>query len=207
MGSRNRRRRKDANPKIISAVILAAGVSKRLGMSKQMLVFRGEPLVRRAASAASQAGCSPVVVVTGATAEATRHALRKLNVREVENQQWQSGLSSSIRAGVAAVIEANERTDAIVLMLCDQPFVTWEVIGKLINAHRETGHSIVASSYGDSFGVPALFEKSHYRELMALEGAVGAKQIIQKHLARAKLVNFPEGAIDIDTPDDLARLD
>jgi molybdenum cofactor cytidylyltransferase len=199
--------RRAGDKKTIGAVVLAAGVSKRLGMSKQMLEFRGEPLVRRAASAASQAGCSPIVVVTGAKAEATRHALHKLNVREVENQQWQSGLSSSIRAGVAAVIEASERTDAVVLMLCDQPFVTREVVRKLINAYRETGCSIVASSYGETFGVPALFEKSHYRELMALEGAVGAKQVIQKHLARAQLVNFPEGAIDIDTPDDLTRLD
>lgn len=178
-----------------------------MGTSKQLLEFRGEPLVKRAASVALESGCSPVFVVTGAKAEGTRQALRGLKVREVENRTWESGLSSSIRAGVAAVIEANATANAVVLMLSDQPFVTPEVIRKLINAHRETGCSIVASSYGDTFGVPALFEKSHYGELMALEGAAGAKQIIQRHLARAQLVDFSEGAVDIDTPEDLARLD
>jgi molybdenum cofactor cytidylyltransferase len=199
--------RRGGDKKTIGAVILAAGVSKRLGTSKQVLDFRGEPLVKRAVSAASQAGCSPVVVVIGANPEATRQALRELNVREVENRQWESGLSSSIRTGVAAIIETNPKANAVVLMLCDQPFVTPEVIGKLMNVHRETGRSIIASGYGNTFGVPALFDESHYGELMALEGGAGAKQIIQKHLVDAHLVNFPEGAIDVDTPEDLERLD
>ena len=193
--------------KTIGAVILAAGASKRMGTSKQLVELRGEPLVRRAASAALKSGCSPVVVVIGANAEGTRQALRGINVREVENSQWKSGLSSSIRAGLAALLETNPITEAVVLMLCDQPFLTSDVIGKLINIYRETGCSIVASSYGDTFGVPALFEKGHYGELLALKGAAGAKQIIGKHLADVQLVDFPEGTVDIDTPDDLAPLD
>ena len=191
----------------VGAIVLAAGISQRMGLPKQLLDFRGEPLVRRATAAALDAGCSPVVVVTGANAKATRQLLRGLKVREVENEQWQSGLSSSIRAGVAAVIETNSQTDAIVVLLCDQPFVTGEVTAKLIAAYREKRGSIVASSYGDTFGVPALFGKAHYTELMALEGMAGAKQLIQKHFAEVHLVNFPEGAIDIDTPEDLARFD
>ena len=115
-------------------------------------------------------------------------------------------MSSSIRAGIEAIDKLDFKTGAIVLILCDQPFVTVEIIGKLINAHRKTGCSIVASSYGDTFGVPALFKKSHFGELMALEGAAGAKQIIQKHLASTQFVDFPEGVIDIDTPEDFARL-
>ena len=191
----------------IGAIILAAGPSMRMGTPKQLLEFRGQKLLTRAASAALEAGCSPAIVVTGANANETRQALRGLNVREVENPQWEFGLSSSIRAGVTAIIQTSPKTDAVVLMLCDQPFVTPDVIAKLINARRETGCSIVASSYGDTFGVPALFEKAHYDELMALEGEAGAKQIIQKNLATTQLVNFPKGTVDIDTPDDLSRLD
>jgi len=190
----------------VGAVILAAGASTRMGMPKQLLQFGGQPLLRRAASAALEAGCRPVVVVTGAHAAASRESLRGIDVREAENQQWESGLSSSVRVGIEAVVTANPQTAAIVLMLCDQPFVSREVIAGLVAAHRETGRSIVASRYGGSYGVPALFDKIHFAELTTLEGHAGAKQVIQKHLPKVHLLPFPEGEIDIDTPDDLARL-
>jgi molybdenum cofactor cytidylyltransferase len=194
------------DPSGIAAVILAAGASTRMGRPKQLLQFGGETMLRRAASVALKAGCRPVVVVTGADAAASRKALRGLDVREAENQQWESGISSSVRVGIEAVVTANPRTAAVVLMLCDQPFITREIIAQLVAAHRETGRSIVASRYGGSYGVPALFDKIHFAELTTLEGDAGAKQIIRKHLPKVHLLPFPEGEIDIDTPDDLARL-
>jgi molybdenum cofactor cytidylyltransferase len=190
----------------VGAVILAAGASTRMGGPKQLLEFGGETMLRRAASVALKAGCRPVVVVTGANAAPSREALRGLDVREAENQQWESGISSSVRVGIHALVTANPRTAAVVLMLCDQPFVTRESIAQLVAAHLETGRSIVASGYGGSYGVPALFGKVHFAELATLEGAAGAKQVIQKHLPKVHLLPFPEGEIDIDTPDDLARL-
>ena len=190
----------------VGAVILAAGASTRMGRPKQLLQFGGETMLRRAASVALEAGCRPVVVVTGAHATASRKALRGLDVREAENQQWESGISSSVRVGIEALVTANPQSAAVVLMLCDQPFVTREIIAQLVAAHLETGRSIVASRYGGSYGVPALFGKVHFAELTTLEGAAGAKQVIQKHLAKVHLLPFPEGEIDIDTPDDLARL-
>ena len=190
----------------IGAVILAAGASTRMGVPKQLLEFGGETMLRRAASVALKAGCRPVVVVTGADAAASRKALRGLDVREAENQQWESGISSSVRVGIEALVTANPQIAAVVLMLCDQPFVTREIITRLVAAHRETGRSIVASRYGGSYGVPALFDKIHFAELTTLKGDVGAKRVIQTHLPTVHLVPFPEGEIDIDTPDDLARL-
>ena len=190
----------------VGAVILAAGASTRMGMPKQLLQFGGQPLLRRAASAALGAGCRPVVVVTGAHAAASRESLRGLDVREAENQHWESGLSSSVRVGIEAVVTANPENAAIVLMLCDQPFVSREVIAGLIAAYRETGRSIIASRYGGSYGVPALFGSAHFAELAALEGTAGAKQVIQKHLPKVHLLPFPRGEIDVDTPDDFARL-
>lgn len=163
-------------------------------------------MLRRAASVAIEAGCRPVVVVTGADAAAAREALRGVDVQEAKNQQWESGISSSVRVGIEAVVTASPQTAAVVLMLCDQPFVTQEIIAELVAAHRETGRSIVASRYGGSYGVPALFDKIHFAELTTLKGAAGAKQVIQKHLPKVHLLPFPEGEIDIDTPDDLARL-
>jgi molybdenum cofactor cytidylyltransferase len=190
----------------IGAVILAAGASTRMAVPKQLLQFGGEAMLRRAASVALKAGCWPVVVVTGANATPSRKALRGLDVREAENPEWESGISSSVRVGIEALVTANPRTAAVVLMLCDQPFVTREIIDRLVATHLETGRSIVASRYGGSYGVPALFGKGHFAELTALEGAAGAKQVIQKHLTEVHLLPFAEGEIDIDTPDDLARL-
>lgn len=190
----------------IGAVILAAGASSRMGTSKQLLEYGGQTLVRRAALAAQEAGCNPVVVVTGAHAEELEKELRGLNLQEANNPEWESGMGSSIRAGIQAVVMANDKVTALVLMLCDQPFVTADVLSGLITAHRETGREIVASSYGLTIGVPALFGKAFFMELVRLESGAGAKQVIQRHLAQAHLLPFPQGEIDIDTPADFVRL-
>ena len=190
----------------IGAVILAAGASTRMSIPKQLLQFRGQAFLRRAASVALEAGCRPVVVVTGANAAVCRESLRELDVLEAKNQQWEFGISSSVRVGIEALVTPNPRIAAVVLMLCDQPFVTRDVIVGLVKAHYETGCSIVASQYGGSYGVPALFGKAHFAELATLKGAAGAKQVIQKHLQKVQLLPFPEGEIDVDTPDDFARL-
>jgi molybdenum cofactor cytidylyltransferase len=199
-------RNRISNASEIGAIILAAGASTRMGVPKQLLQFRGETMLRRAARIALEAGCQPVVVVTGADAAAAREAVRGLEVCEVENQQWESGMSSSVRLGVEALVTANPDLAAVVLMVCDQPFVATEIIARLVRAHRKTNCSIVASRYGRSYGVPALFSRVHFPELLKLKGAGGAKKIIQKHLRKVQLLPFPKGKIDIDTRDDLARL-
>jgi molybdenum cofactor cytidylyltransferase len=188
------------------AVILAAGPSTRMGSPKQLLEFRGQTLLRRAASAALEAGCRPVIVVTGANAAASRKALRGLDMREAENEQWDSGISSSVRVGIEAMVTAEPRVNAVVLMVCDQPFVTREIVAGLVATHRETARAIIASSYGGTYGVPALFSREYFAELTALKGAAGAKQVIQEHLPKVHLLPFPKGEIDVDTPDDFARL-
>jgi molybdenum cofactor cytidylyltransferase len=173
---------------------------------KQLLQFGGETLLRRAARVAIEAGCHPIVVVTGADAARSREALRGLDVQEAKNQQWESGMGSSVRVGIEAVVKANPHIVAVVLMVCDQPFVTPDIIGGLVRVHRETNCSIVASRYGRSYGVPALFSRTHFAELMKLKGAGGAKQIIQRHIRKVHLLPFPKGKIDIDTREDFARL-
>lgn len=177
-----------------------------MGRPKQLLEFRGEILLKRAVLSALEAGCRPVVVVTGAYAAASRRALGGLDVIEAKNEQWELGISSSVHVGVEAVIAAAPGVDGIVLMLCDQPFVTREIIAGLINARRKTSRAIIASSYAESYGVPALFSREHFVELIALRGDVGAKPLIHENLEQVHLVPFPEGKIDIDTPEDFARL-
>ena len=190
----------------VGAVILAAGSSSRMGRPKQTLQFQGESLIRRAALAALGAGCHPVVVVTGANAELMKRELNGLNVCEVLNTLWETGMASSIRVGVNALVGADAEANAAVVMLCDQPHVTTDVISDIIAAHRTTGKAIVASTYGGSFGVPALFSREFFAELERLEGAAGAKQVIHRHASLAHFLSFPRGEVDVDTPDDFSRL-
>lgn len=196
----------ESNAAGVGAVILAAGSSSRMGRPKQTLHYRGESLLRRAVLAALGAGCRPVVVVTGANAELSRRELDGLGVREVLNPHWEAGMASSISAGVEGLVGADADARAAVLMLCDQPHVTADVISRLIEAHRATGSPVVASTYGESFGAPALFVRALFAELARLEGAAGAKQIIKRHASEAHFLSFRDGEVDVDTPDDFSRL-
>lgn len=177
-----------------------------MGVPKQTLQFRGQSLLRRTALAALDAGCRPVVVVTGAHAEQSRGELRGLNVLEVLNGLWETGMASSVRTGVEGLVGAEPEVAAVVLMLCDQPYVNADVVSALIEAHRATRKPVVASEYGGSFGVPALFTRALFAELSRLEGAAGAKQVIKRHAAEAHFLPFRGGEVDVDTPDDLSRL-
>ncbi len=196
----------ESNRVDIGAVVLAAGSSSRMGSPKQTLQFRGESLLRRTVLAAIGAGCRPVVVVTGAHSELSRREFEGLDVREVLNTSWETGMASSVRAGVKGLVDEDADVSAAVLLLCDQPHVTAEIISDLIAAHRATWKAIVASVYGGSFGVPALFRKTLFTELTQLEGMSGAKEIIKRHASEAHFLPFPCGEVDVDTPDDFSRL-
>jgi molybdenum cofactor cytidylyltransferase len=177
-----------------------------MGVPKQTLQFRGQSMLRRAAIAALYAGCRPVVVVNGAHAEQSRGELRGLNVVEVVNTLWETGMASSVRAGVESLVGADPEAEAAVLLLCDQPHVNAEVINGLVTAYRITSRPIVASAYGGSFGVPALFGRALFAELARLEGAAGAKEVIKRYASEAHFLPFQGGEVDVDTPDDFSRL-
>jgi molybdenum cofactor cytidylyltransferase len=196
----------ESNSAGVGAVILAAGSSSRMGSPKQTLQYRGESLLRRAALAALGAGCRPVIVVTGAHSELSSRELDGLDVREVSNTHWETGMASSVRAGVEGLVDADPDAAAAVLLLCDQPHVTADVISGLVAAHRATGRPVVASTYGGSFGVPALFGGALFTELTRLEGRSGAKEVIKRHASEAHFLPFPCGEVDVDTPDDFSRL-
>jgi len=184
------------------AVILAAGGSSRFGQSKQLLPFRGKTLLRTIINAACEAGCSPVVVVIGSNDEKIHPELAHAKVMEVRNANWLRGIGSSIRSGVQALIDYAPDVAAILLLVCDQPAVNARVIENLIATRETTKKEIVASSYADTVGVPALFDRSLFERLLSLGDEAGAKSIILQNLDRVAQFAFPEGAIDIDTWED-----
>ncbi|HEY0729971.1 MAG TPA: nucleotidyltransferase family protein [Pyrinomonadaceae bacterium] len=192
----------------IGILILAAGSSTRLGVGatpKQLLVYKGQTLIRRAAETALGSVCRPVVVVLGANAVAVGAEL-ELPLIVTRNHEWETGMASSLRVGLEAVLAAAGDIDAVVVLLCDQPFVTTELIDTLIERRRETGRTIVASEYNDARGVPALFARELFAELRELSGHEGARQIIRKHPHDTVAVAFAGAAIDIDTRDDYLAL-
>jgi molybdenum cofactor cytidylyltransferase len=188
----------------VGAIVLAAGGSSRLGQAKQLLIYRGQTLVRRSTQAATKAGCSPVIVVLGCEQERIAVELRGLPVELVSNEQWERGLGSSLRRGVEAAADC----DALLILACDQPHVSAEILQRLIEAHAKTNCSIVASAYAETRGVPALFRRECFPALLSLGDGEGARALIAAAgEADVALIDFPEGAIDIDATEDLSRLE
>lgn len=185
----------------IGALILAAGASTRLGQPKQFLRYQGRSLVRRIAEAAIAGGCSPVFVVVGRDREAITKELQKLPIELLPNELWERGIGTSIRTGVHASTECS----AVIVLACDQPFVDVAAICRLISASAQTQKSIVASAYAGTLGVPALFERAHFNALLSLPDTEGAKAVIAARPDDVAGVEFPQGAIDVDTVDDLAK--
>src|SRR6185437_9800019 len=181
-------------------IILAAGSSSRLGKPKQNLVFKGQTLLQRAIDAALNSACRPVIVVLGSDIETIRPTIADKPVQIVYNQEWNEGMASSIRAGVMHLQKVDPNADSVILMLCDQPFVSDIVLNQLIQSKSEK--TIVACGYNETTGVPALFDKFYFDELLVLSGQEGAKKLLLKHRDAVKTVPFDLGSIDIDTAGD-----
>jgi molybdenum cofactor cytidylyltransferase len=190
----------------IGAVILAAGESSRLGQPKQLIRFRGKSLVRRMVYAARKARCSPTVVVIGDHREEVERELKAEGAIIVENENWRLGIGTSIRASVRRLIDEAPTLEAVILLVCDQPFVDRRTIARLIALRQKTKRAIVASRYANTLGVPALFDRSCFQELLALDNAIGAKTVILSNRERVAEFPFPEGKIDIDTASDYKKL-
>jgi molybdenum cofactor cytidylyltransferase len=190
----------------VAVLILAAGGSSRMGEAKQLLEIGGETLVRRAARSALASRARPVAVVLGAAAERLRRELADLPVDIVVNRAWRRGLSSSIGAGLAHLESRAEPVRAALITLCDQPLVTGALLDRLLDAYADSQAPIVASAYAGTAGVPALFDRALFEELHALRGDGGARSLVERYSERAIRVPFPDGAVDVDTPEDYAAL-
>ncbi len=187
-------------------VILAAGTSARLGSPKQLLTYKGKNLLRHSVDEALETGCQSVFVVLGANTDLMRDELKDKPVIIVENKDWQEGMASSIRCGLENISKTILRPDCVIFMVCDQPHVNSSLLLNLLEKRNETGMPIVASSYNDKTGTPALFHKNFFPALMELTGDKGARKLIADNPDKVATVPFPEGIKDIDTKEDYESL-
>jgi molybdenum cofactor cytidylyltransferase len=189
----------------VATVVLAAGGSSRMGSPKQLLRIDGITLVRRAAETALSSRCQRVYVVVGAAAEAVRRELSELSVEVIDNPDWEEGLAGSIRVGIEAAQAGRPELDAAILATVDQPRIHAALLDRLIEVFAGGEQEIVACTYAETLGAPALFARRHFADLTRLSGDRGAKSLLRAREAEVARVPFPEGGIDLDTPEDYQR--
>jgi molybdenum cofactor cytidylyltransferase len=191
----------------IAAVILAAGRSTRMGGPNKLLAeIGGRPLIRIAAEEALASRAGPVIVVTGHQREKVEAALQGLDVKRVHNPNFADGLSTSVKTGLAAVPEA---ADGAIVCLGDMPQVRAQLIDKLIGAFDpERGALVVIPTIDGKRGNPVVWSRRFFPELMALEGDVGARNMIARYAEAVAEVPLTDTAalIDVDTPEALAEV-
>jgi molybdenum cofactor cytidylyltransferase len=183
-------------------LVLAAGPSSRMGQSKQLLLVENEPLLQKTVNVALQAALGKVVVVLGAEATEHQEVLKGLPVDTVVNNNWQDGMGSSLKAGMKYMSEKLPNCEAVIILVCDQPYLTAGHLQQLTAKFLATGKPIIASGYANTLGVPCLFAKGYFEELLAIGDDEGAKKLIQKFSNDVESVPFLKGEIDLDTPDD-----
>lgn len=183
--------------------MLAAGASTRLGSPKQLARVRGRPALQIAVETATAVAGQSVTVVVGAHAADIMPMLSRKGVSTVVNRRWDEGLGASLRAGIAALPSACE---AVLVVLGDQVALTPDDLRRLAAAWKGQEGVIAAAVYQGRPGVPAIFPRWCFQELAQIKGDQGAKHVIQRHLSRLVQVPMPTAAIDLDTPEDLARL-
>jgi CTP:molybdopterin cytidylyltransferase MocA len=210
----------------VAGILLAAGDGSRLGRPKALVVVSGQSLARRGIALLRSGGASPVIVVTGAAAldatdlagqaaagdgGGTEHETGAVepgsaDVVSVHNPSWQTGMGSSLAAGLAAVPGA---CTAAVIALADQPLVGPEAVRRLIAAHA-AGASVAVACYEGQPRNPVLISREHWPEVAALAaGDVGARPFLRAHPGLVTQIECGDTgrSDDVDTPDDLARVE
>ncbi|HEA30888.1 MAG TPA: nucleotidyltransferase family protein [Leeuwenhoekiella sp.] len=189
----------------LKILLLAAGQSSRMGKPKQLLPVAGITLIERTLKTAIEAIGEGVYCVLGANAKLIRPIIEDYPVQIVENKNWKDGLGESIATGTAAILKKAPETKGILILLADQPWVDGNYLEKIISHFEDHPDAIIASDYGDFYGVPALFAKANFEQLKKLEGDSGAKEFLNDEAVPVIGVKAPEKLEDIDTPADYQR--
>ena len=190
----------------VAALILAAGSSSRMthGQHKLLLPLGERPVLSHVVEAALQSQATPVIVVLGHQSSQVAAALssytnhNKLNVQE--NPDYRAGMSTSLRTGIQALAQYPDCAAALV-MLGDQPFVSMQLINRLLSARQKSGKRIIAPCYHGKRGNPVLFDASLFSELAAVSGDEGGRSVIMRHADEVEQIELSDAVAqhDVDT--------
>lgn len=188
----------------VAGILLAAGTSSRMRSNKLLFELEGESVLRGAARRALAGGLSPLLVVLGHEADRAEQELSGLPCRVVVNPEYEQGINSSLKTGVAAL---PAEAAAAMVMLADMPFVTPEMIAGLIARYRATEAPLVISDYEGVNAPPMLYDRSLFAELLAMTGEGCGRQVVKGHRDEAEVLSWPAAALsDIDVPEDYERV-
>ncbi|MGI9352119.1 MAG: NTP transferase domain-containing protein [Rhizobiaceae bacterium] len=204
-GARPHPREKASGKKLVTAIVLAAGQSRRMGEANKMIVdIDGNPMIRHVVEAALTSNCDDVLVVTGHEPESVREALSGLDCRFVHNEEYNLGLSTSLATGIKS---SSAKTSAAVILLGDMPWVTSGHIDQLVASHRENRSQIIMATSNGKRGNPVLWPAGFFAELQKVQGDVGARHVIGANSEMVLEVELGEAAsLDVDTPTALQEI-
>ncbi|MDR5590509.1 nucleotidyltransferase family protein [Christiangramia sp. SM2212] len=192
--------------KKIGIVILAAGASSRLGFPKQLVKFKGKVLLQNIIDLADSFDFKTKILVLGANEKEIREQIDIKEFDTVSNENWQEGMGSSIRSGLERALKLQPELEHLMILLSDQPLVTREQIQQLVNVQIKNNVQAAFSEYEGETGVPAIFSKELFPQLLKLDGDQGAKKLIFISDLKYETVRFEGGKFDVDTQADVELL-
>jgi len=188
----------------ISAILLAAGESRRMGEFKQLLPFRGKPFVVCCVENLLASRVAEIIVITGYRGAEVKEALADYSIKITFNSDYQLGMGSSVKCGIRAT---RKDATAFLLALADQPQISTQMINRVIAAYEEAMPLIAIPRYREKNGHPIIFSSLLREEALAMGVETGLKPVIHAHRAQTLFVEVEDDLIltDFDTPEDFQR--
>jgi molybdenum cofactor cytidylyltransferase len=192
------------NKSTTGIIILAAGSISQSDSPKQNLIYHGQTLLQRAIETALSTVSQTLMVILGVDAEVIIPTINNLDIYVVQNDARTEDIASSIKSGIIKIKEIKPEISSAILMGYDQPFIDTHILNMLILAKTKSG--IAACNYNNAIGLPALFDKVYFDELLALKGDEDIKKLLTKYVDTATIIPFEQGAFYIESPKGLEHL-
>lgn len=190
----------------LGAVLLAAGASTRMGSVKQLLPWKNSTLLEHSIEELKRSEIDSLVVVLGANEKQIRKRVNFEGVDVVVNPDWKKGMATSIASGVSFLLKKMPEIQFVLVALADQPLLLTKYYNKLIYKSLDKKNKIVSSAYSGQLGVPAIFEKDYFGNLLNLEGREGARALLRGGSFKVMTVNAGKLAVDLDTKESYNRI-
>ena len=191
---------------MLGAILLAAGASTRMGTVKQLLPWKGSTLLEHTIAQLNSSGVDHLVVVLGENEHKISEKVSFEGIDVAVNTEWEKGMATSIASGLRFLLKKEPNLQSVLVALSDQPLLDLKYYNKLINIKLKYNYKIAASSYSGQFGVPAVFGRTHFDNLLNLKGQKGARALLRGGEAEVVSVTAGNLAVDLDTREKYDRI-